>query len=269
MINLGAIMEAGVLARAPGILRAMPAAAAIAVLVAQSVAHADEHATIFDERETKAIESVVTDYLIENPEIIMRALQVLQEREQEAEAEQARLAMAAYRDQMENDPASPVGGNPQGDVTIVEFFDYRCTYCKAVAPDVAKLLESDGNIRMVYKEWPILGPESEFASRAALAAHMQDKYFEFHDVVMSQKQVNEASVISAAEELGIDIGRLRADMDAPEVKEQISATMSLANAIGINGTPAFAIGDQLARGAISLSQMRELVDQARTRAETR
>lgn len=226
-------------------------------------AAADEHSTIFDDKQTKAIEAIVTDYLIANPQIIVRALQLMQEREAEADAEKARLALDQLRPELERDENSPVGGNPEGDVTIVEFFDYRCPYCKAVAPDVGRLLEADGNIRIVYKEWPILGPESVVAARATLAAREQGMYLEFHDAIMSMKQVTEARVMSTAEELGLDLEKLKVDMNAPAVEEHIGKTMALSQALGIQGTPAFVIGSELLRGAAPYEQLQGLVQSAR------
>ena len=228
-------------------------------------ARSDEHGSVFGEQETRAIESIARDYLIRNPDVILRSLEALQAREDAAKAEQIRLSVRQNREALERDPNSPVGGNPEGDVTVVEFFDYRCPYCKRVAPDVEQLLASDGNIRLVYKEWPILGPESVFAARAALAAREQGRYLEFHERVMNQQQVTERSVIDAAEDLGLDVDRLRADMEAPAVTAHLETTMELANLLEIGGTPAFVIGDQLLPGAASLDRLRSLVEDARSR----
>lgn len=224
---------------------------------------ADSHKTAFDDRERKAIESIVTDYLIEHPEIILRALQVLDERKQAAKAAQEKSALAANRDALEQDPNSPIAGNPEGDVTVVEFFDYRCPYCKRVGPVVERLRKEDANIRIVYKEWPILGPASVFAARAALAAREQEKYVEFHEKVMAARNVNETSVLNTARELGLDIDKLRADMETPQVEDHINQTMELARALGINGTPAFVIGDRLIPGAADFDTLMKAVADAR------
>ena len=224
---------------------------------------ADSNGTEFDDREKKAIESIVTDYLLEHPEIILRALQVLEEREQAAKAAQEKSALAANRDALERDPNSPVAGNPKGDVTVVEFFDYRCPYCKRVGPVVERLRKEDANIRIVYKEWPILGPASMFAAKAALAAREQEKYVEFHEKVMAARTVTETSVLSAAKELGLDLDKLRADMETPEVENHIRQTMELARALGINGTPAFVIGDRLIPGAADFAALSKAVAEAR------
>lgn len=224
---------------------------------------ADSHKTAFDDRERKAIESIVTDYLLEHPEIILRALKVLDERKQAAKAEQEKSALAANRDALERDPNSPVAGNPKGDVTLVEFFDYRCPYCKRVGPVVERLRKEDANIRIVYKEWPILGPASVFAAKAALAAREQEKYVEFHEKVMAARNVTETSVLNAAKELGLDLDKLRADMGKPQVEDHIKQTMELARALGINGTPAFVIGDRLIPGAADFATLAKAVADAR------
>jgi protein-disulfide isomerase len=229
-------------------------------------AQASEHATVFGDRETRAIEAIITDYLMEKPELIMRALEALREREVTSKAEKSQLALQESRDALERDPQTPVGGNREGDVTVVEFFDYRCPYCKRSAPQVAALVQTDGNVRLVYKEWPILGPESVFAARAALAAHRQGKYIEFHDLVMGQQRFTEASVIAAAGTVGLDIEQLRVDMQAPGVGAYLDENMRLARSLGITGTPAFIIGDQLVRGAATLERMQALVAETRSRA---
>ncbi len=217
----------------------------------------------FDAREEQAIRDIVSDYLRQNPEIILEAVRILRERQARAKTEEIRQVIRRLRDRLERDPNSPVGGNPDGDVTIVEFFDYRCPYCKRVAPTVRELLERDGNIRIVYKEWPILGPDSEFAARAALAARKQGRYLEFHDRVMDAKRVDEERVMAIARELGLDIERLRADMRAPEVDAHLAETMDLANRLGITGTPSFVIGEELIPGMADRATLEQLVARAR------
>jgi protein-disulfide isomerase len=151
------------------------------------------------EPELDEFEQRVRDYLLKNPEVIMEALQVLQERQRAAEAEDLKGTIAERSAEILNDPAAPVGGNPSGDITLVEFFDYNCPYCRRVAPTVTALIEDDPNLRLVYKEFPILGPGSQFAARAALASRAQGKYLAFHETLMDAgQQVNEDSVIEIA-----------------------------------------------------------------------
>ncbi len=233
------------------------------LLATLAAAPAEAGEPAFDAHEEQAIRDIVADYLRRNPEIIVEAIQILRQRQLRAEDDQRRRTIARLRERLERDPNSPVGGNPEGDVTIVEFFDYRCPYCKRVAPTVRELLERDGNIRLVYKEWPILGPDSEFAARAALAAREQGKYLEFHDRIMAQRRVDEESVLAAARELGLDIERLRADMRAPETEAHLAETMELAEQLGITGTPAFVIGEELIPGMADLATLEQLVARAR------
>jgi protein-disulfide isomerase len=233
------------------------------MLAAATPSHAQEPAPAFDEGQRQAIEEIIADYILDNPELVYRALQVLQERQQAAEAERAKLALDTHREALERDPNSPVGGNPAGDVTVVEFFDYQCPYCKRAAPAVDGLVEGDGEIRVVYKEWPILGPVSVFAARAALAARQQDRYAEFHERVMALEKVTEAGVMAVVRDLGMDVDQLRADMDAAEVVAHLEQTNQLARVLGITGTPAFVIGDEIVPGAASRTALEDLVDRAR------
>lgn len=219
---------------------------------------------IFDGEQTGEIERILRDYFLKNPEIMLEALQVLENRRRLAEQERLQNAVSANMDELTNDPGSPVGGNPDGDVTIVEFFDYRCPYCKAVAPRLDRLLSEDNEIRFVYKEWPILGPVSEFAARAALAAMKQDKYEPFHKAVMTAKgQLTEDMVIDYTRRLDLDQDQLMRDMESPEVDAILNRNQDLAERLGITGTPAFVVGETLVPGAASLVQLKALVRQAR------
>jgi protein-disulfide isomerase len=166
--------------------------------------------------------------------------------------------------QLEQDPNSPNLGNPDGDVTVIEFFDYNCPYCRKAGQTVQELLASDANVRVIYREWPILGEDSVFASRAALAARAQGKYEEFHWAMMGlQGRAEEASILNAAAEIGLDVDKLRADMDAPEINEHIQTSMELAAALGFNGTPSFVIGEALVPGFIKTAQFEGYVAAAR------
>ena len=164
------------------------------------------------------------------------------------------------------DPTSPVGGNPNGDVTIVEFFDYQCGYCKLVLPRIEKLLIDDSNLRFVFKEMPILGPNSVFAARAALAARKQGEkqYVAFHKVMMASRgSLIKASVFRFATDAGLDVERLKEDMKDDNINDMIRRNLKLADALSINGTPAFVIGDTIVRGAVDLLKLKILVERAR------
>ena len=207
----------------------------------------------------RAFEGVVRDYLLKNPAVIREAMQVLQAREEAEKQAAASLAMKQYRSELLQNANSPVGGNPKGDITIVEFFDYNCGYCKRVVPTVAAVLRNDPNVRVVYKEFAILGPQSVVAARAALAAKRQGKYHEFHVALMSAERADENSVAATARALGLDYAQLVKDMGDPAIEEQLERNYRLATAIGINGTPAFVIGDRLVPGAVDEAAMMEII----------
>jgi protein-disulfide isomerase len=214
------------------------------------------HAEDLSPAEMDKIQKIVRDYIREHPEIIVDALQAYQRRQDAQKAEQTRQTIAALKDELLNDPTSPVAGNPKGDVTVVEFFDYRCPYCKAVAPDLAKAVAVDGKVRLIYKEFPILGPASITAAKAALAAVRQDKYLALHDKLFGFKgNLDDAAIYAMASELGLDVARLKADMEKPEIQKTIDRSSELADKLKIDGTPAFVIGNELIPGAASFDDL--------------
>jgi protein-disulfide isomerase len=188
----------------------------------------------------------------------------LEQRQADA-AEVARAdVLSNQRALLEQDTNAPVLGNPDGDVTVVEFFDYNCPYCRRAMDEVQGLMDADANVRLVYREWPILGEGSVFAAKAALAARKQGKYEEFHWAMMSMNgRAEEASVLRVAAEVGLDIDQLRLDMEAPEIDEHLTTSMSLAQSLGFNGTPSFVIGDELVPGFVEQPQLEEIVDSTR------
>jgi protein-disulfide isomerase len=214
--------------------------------------------------ELDSFEQRVRDYLLKHPEVIMEALQILQERQRSGEAENLKRTIAERSEEILNDPAAPVGGNQAGDVTLVEFFDYNCPYCRRVAPTVVELEQADPDLRLVYKEFPILGPGSQFAARAALASRRQGKYVAFHNALMqATEQVTEQTVMEIAREVGLDTEQLRADMQDPAIQEAIGRNLQLANALGITGTPSFIIGQQIVPGAVDLRTLQSMIARAR------
>lgn len=213
-----------------------------------------------------AVEKIVRDYILNNPEIITDAIRILQEKKKLAETAADRQLLASNRAELVSDPDSPVGGNAKGDVTVVEFFDYRCGVCKRVHPIVDELVKSDPNIRRVYKEWPILGPNSVLAARAAIASRKQGKYLPFHKAMMeANSSFSEGAIIAMAESVGIDAARLRKDMRSPETDAIIRRNYALAEKLKLNGTPSFVIGDTLLRGGRDLESLRALVAEARAK----
>jgi protein-disulfide isomerase len=212
----------------------------------------------------RAIEEIIHDYLMHNPDVLIEAL-----REAEAKASSDADAKAAQvlrdrRHEVFDDPATPVGGNPQGDVTIVEFFDYRCPYCKQVHPALQKLVDQDQKLRFVYKELPVLGPQSDIAAHAALAARRQGKYEAFHAAMMATKgQITEEVVYRVAGSIGVDVDRLKRDMADPEIDKALDANKALASALELHGTPGFIIGERIVPGAMDLDALKNLVADAR------
>lgn len=212
----------------------------------------------------RAIEAVVHDYLLQHPDVLIEALQSAEAKLKSETRDKARQALAARHHEIFDDPRTPVGGNPKGDVTLVEFFDYRCPYCKKVQPSLEKLLVEDKKLRVAYKEFPILGPVSVVAAHAALAAHRQGRYQVFHEAMMAATgEITDDTVYKVAGSVGLDLDRLRRDMAAPQIDAVLKANLALANALDIHGTPTFVIGDQLVPGAIDLASLKNLVAQAR------
>ena len=212
----------------------------------------------------EAIESIVREYLLSHPEVIMESIRRAQERDKEAAKTQSRQAVQANQQALFQDPESPLAGNPAGDVTIVEFFDYRCPYCRRMEPLLKTLLAEDRGIRLVYKELPILGPESVAASRAALAARGQGKYREAHDLLIGASgPFTPDTLATLLAGVGVDGERLRADMEAPEIAALLRRELALAEALGIDGTPAFVVGGELVIGAMDIAVLRDLVSKAR------
>lgn len=242
-------------------LAAVPAGAQQSTTSEQST---PEAGSPFSTQERDAIDRRVREYILENPEIIMQAVQILRDR-QEQQAENARRDGVRQHAEALRDPGPlPVLGNPDGDVTIVEFFDYRCPYCRQVANLALETAKADGNVRVVYKEYPILGPDSEFAARAAIAAAMQGRYAEFHKALMNDVQtVNQDSVLRLAEMMDLDVAQLKTDMRSDKVTRTIQRTRQLGQQLQINGTPAFIVGTEVAPGAISREELEQMIAQAR------
>jgi protein-disulfide isomerase len=210
----------------------------------------------------QAIEELIRQYILDHPEVIVESVQKYHEHQQAAEQEAGQAAVSKHREALEQDPAAPVAGNPRGDVTIVEFFDYHCGFCKRVLPTVQELLKTDPGVRYVFKEFPILGPESVIAARAALAVWrlQPDKYLAFHVALMqSRGSLAEEQVLAIAGKVGVDREKLQQAMARPEIEEILKRNFELAQDLRIRGTPAFVIGDKLVPGAVSLDQLREMI----------
>jgi protein-disulfide isomerase len=187
-------------------------------------------------------------YLLAHPEVIEEALGKLQEKRQAAADAQVKAALESHRGSLERDPRDFVAGNPNGKITLVEFFDYRCPYCKAALPDIQKLIAANKDVRFVLKEFPILSPVSDSAARAAIAAKAQGKYWPVHQALLSEKNLDEAAVARILKDNGVDLTKAEAAAKAKATSDQIDDTHALARITGVNGTPAFMIGDKMIAG---------------------
>ena len=226
-----------------------------------------EAAPSFDAKQNEAIEAVVRQYLLDHPEVVVEALQLYEQRQQAAEAERRKTAILALADQLTADPADPVIGNPEGDVTLVEFFDYRCPYCRQMTGTLAQLIDEDPKLRVVMKEFPILSRESVLAARAAMAAQRQGKYEAFHFALMENGGgFSEDEILAVADSVGLDTERLSGEMQDPAIEAVLRNNHALAEKLGITGTPAFVIGDTMVPGAVSLDELRAKIAEARAKA---
>jgi len=213
----------------------------------------------------KAVEAVVRDLLLKKePEIIIKAAQIMQEKMEKDSVVKSKESIATNRKKLLNNPDSPVGGNPKGDVTVVEFFDYLCGYCKMAQGHLEKLTAADKNVRVVYKEFGILGPVSIEAAKAAQASNEQGKYVAFHNALMTSKErLTSDKIYEIAEKVGLDVEKLKKDMESDKVKKAIADVHALADEMGARGTPTFVIGEKLYPGALPLAQLKEAVAKAR------
>lgn len=192
----------------------------------------------------------------------------LEEQRQTSEVNELQAFIAANADEIFNSEGSPTVGNPQGDVTIVELFDYNCPYCRKAVPLLTEAAEADGGLRVVLKEWPILGPGSLAAARVALAAHAQDEYEALHKALMAHSgRVDEAVALELAETVGIDVERLKRDMKSPNGAAEIDRNMARAGDLRITGTPSFVIGDEIVRGLVDLATLQRHIADARAAAD--
>lgn len=203
-------------------------------------------------------------YILDNPEVIVEAIQMWQQQQQQAEAQQYQNALHGLQDELYNNPDTPVLGNPDGDIAIIEFVDYNCGYCRRVFNDLVALTEADNQVKILMKEFPILSAGSLAAAQAALAAQRQGEYATFHRTLMQVNgELDENSVLTIADDIGLDIEQLQRDMNDPAITATLQRNQILAQQLGINGTPGFIIGEEIVRGAISLPQLQQLIATAR------
>jgi len=226
-----------------------------------SLLHAAEPAKTPIDKE--AIEKVLRDVLRTNPEIIIEAIEAYRAKQEAGKQQKARETLASRRKELDGGALTPIGGNPNGTVTVVEFFDYQCGYCKRVFPSILALIQSDKRIRYVFKELPILGPVSMVASRAAVAAWKIDKtkYLPFHTALMTSRgQLSEGKIMRLAQDNGIDPKQLQKKMNEPAVYQELQNNLNLAQSLNINGTPGFIIGNRIVPGAVSLEELKRTIE---------
>ncbi|WP_083100771.1 DsbA family protein [Pseudophaeobacter leonis] len=242
------------------------AATALALVLGTLPAQAFDLGAMSEDERT-AFGAEVRAYLMENPEVILEAVNLLEQQQVEAESLRDEDLVAANLEALHNDGFSWVGGNPYGDITLVEFMDYRCGYCRKSAPEVAKLLQEDGNIRLIVKEFPILGEASVFASRFAVATKQlagDDAYEQVHDALMEMGgEPNEVTMRRLAEGLSLDGDAILAAMDSDAVTDELRSTRALAQELAISGTPTFVLGNQLLRGYLPADQLKIIVEEQR------
>ena len=217
------------------------------------------------QRSVEDIEKIVREYLLKNPEVIFEAVDRHREKQGRLQADRDRTAVRRHAKALLADPDSFVGGNPDGDVTLVEFFDYRCGYCKQFAPLLTSIMKQDPKLRVVYKEFPVLGPDSFRAAQAALAARDQGYYLEFHEALMAaDAPLTDKAVMTVARAVGLDVDRLKRDMETPKVLNILGNNHRLAEALAIDGTPTLIVGDSIVRGAIPMADLAALIARARS-----
>ena len=238
--------------------------AALLIPAAPQIVRADD----FSASQRTAIESIVHEYLIAHPEVLQEAMNELEKRQSAAEAEKHKVAVKDNASKLFSSPHQVVLGNPDGNVTFVEFFDYNCGYCRGAMNDMLTLMRDDAKLKVVLKEFPVLGPGSLEAAQVAVAVRMQDttgkKYLDFHTKLLGGRgQADKARALGVAKEVGLDMNRLEKDMTSPEVNETLQETFKLAEALGLNGTPSYVIGSDVVIGAIGLAGLQGKVSTAR------
>jgi len=236
---------------------------AAGLLCALALPTAGQSPSAFDAQQRQAIEQIVKDYLVKNPEVLQEAMTELERRQQEAQKSAQAAALASERETLLNSPRGALVGNAAGDVTLVEFFDYNCGYCKRALADLKTLMKADPKLRVVLKDFPVLGPESIEASRVALAVKQQikgDKLFEYHTKLLETRgRVNGERALAVAREMGLDLDRIKKDMDNPEVRASLQENVALGDKLGLTGTPAFVIGDEVVSGAVGADPLRQAI----------
>lgn len=216
--------------------------------------------------EREKIEKIVREYILKNPSIIREATAALAAQEEKEKSERAAQNLKTYRKEIFSDAATPSAGNARGDVTIAVFFDYNCGYCRRSLPGLNDILKKDSAVRVVYKEFPILGTPSLVAAKAALAANLQGKYLEFHNALLESDEINDDTIKAIAGKLNLNYAKLQRDMESKTVAEEIQKTYQLTTSLEINGTPAYIVGERLLPGAVDAEGLIKIIAAERAAA---
>ncbi|MBI1301297.1 MAG: thioredoxin domain-containing protein [Alphaproteobacteria bacterium] len=221
------------------------------------------NAQSFSAEQKKELEELFKEFLADNPESILKSVDDYRAEQERKSQQSAKDSLKEYKDHFK-DNSLPMAGNPSGDVTVVEFFDYNCGYCRKAFEDLNNLINEDKNLRVVFQELPILSPSSKTMAEIALAANMQGKYFEMHRALMDYRGSQTADeYYKLAQNLGLDVEKLKTDSQSAEVQDHLKKTMDIASAVGIRGTPGFIIGDEIYPGYIGMDGLKSAIKKAR------
>ena len=246
-------------------LRPLTLAAAACLAIGMT---APAGAQSFSDTQRGEIEGILKNYLLTHPEILQEAMAELEKKQQAVDAEKSKVAVKEHKQLLFSSPRQVTLGNVQGDVTLVEFFDYNCGYCKRALSDLMNLMKADAKLKVVLKEFPVLGPGSVEAAQVATAVRMQDrsgkKYLEFHQKLLGGRgQADRARALAVAKDIGMDMARLEKDMSSDEVRATLEESMQLADKLGLNGTPSYVVGPTVVVGAVGFESLKEKVESAR------
>jgi protein-disulfide isomerase len=240
-------------------------AALVFLLAASGPAQSPVPSPTVSKQDRENIEKIVREYLIAHPEVLREAMQALQDKEELEKRQTTAQNLKKLSSQIYSDAESPVLGNAHGSVSVVVFYDYFCGYCRKTIPGLADIIAKEKDVRFIYKELPILGPDSITAARAALAAERQGKFAAFHKAMISAESASDKSLRAIAEKLGLDYVRMQKDMADPKIAEAIGRTMDLATALNIEGTPAYLVGDEFIPGAITSESLSKIIANERAK----
>ena len=236
----------------------------LALLLAFAAPIAASAQTALSPEQERAVRDILRQELKDHPELVLDAIRQLQARDRQASEERHRDLIRLHQDELLPDADDFVAGNPKGDVTLIEFFDYRCPYCKAMAEPLQALLKKDGNVRLVLKEFPILGPNSTLASKASIGAKPQGRYLAFHAALLAHKgDLDDKAIAAVARTVGLDQAKMKARADDPAVAQKLARNLDLGRALELDGTPAFILGDKLIPGAVDLDMLEQAIAEAR------